>query len=302
MKPVPWSEVRRLLVCRTDHIGDLVVTTPVLRAFREQLRQAEIWAVVSPPARELAGHWADHVLSPSEVLPEALDAAIGLSPRTSTYALLKRSRARYRVGYVYAERPLARLNCWWNLTHTWTTSLQRGQIPHEAQVVARFAEATGLTGIELRPEFPLPPDLEAWGKQRTGGRVVVHFAPRWLEFWDRPRFFAFLQEVAPVLVTYGPAEAALLGTPPALEGVEWCTGLSLNQWAALLGGARVLLSTDTGAVHIAAARGVSVVVVHLPQHYELCSRQWYPWGVPYRAVIQGEGILGALAELRQREP
>ena len=37
MKHVPWAEVRRLLVTRTDHLGDLVVSTPGLKALRSAL-------------------------------------------------------------------------------------------------------------------------------------------------------------------------------------------------------------------------------------------------------------------------
>ena len=43
MKQVPWAQVRRLLVTRTDHLGDLVVSTPGLKALRRHLPQAEIW-------------------------------------------------------------------------------------------------------------------------------------------------------------------------------------------------------------------------------------------------------------------
>ena len=304
MKLVPWDQVRRLLVTRTDHLGDLVVSTPALKALRRHLPQAQIWCMVAPPFVSLAQHWADTVLTPADPLPSHLDAALGLSPRSSTYAILARSGARYRIGYCYAERPLARLRCWLSLTHSWTTSLQkplrRGlKVPHEAEVVAQFLEATGLGSVEVHPEFPLSPAMEQWGRDRVGGRRVIHFAPRW---GDWRKFCELALALAPVLVTYGAQERSLLPDPlPELEGVEWLGDLSLPQWAAVLGGGSALVSTDTGAVHIAAARGVPVVVVHLPQHFALCTQQWYPWGVPCRAMKHGprlaERVLEALHEL-----
>jgi len=304
VKPVAWAEVRRLLVTRTDHLGDLVVSTPALKALRRHLPQAQIWALVHPSAAGLAQHWADTVLAPKDRLPPNLDAALGLSPRSSTYSILQRSQARFRIGYSYSERPLARLRCWLSLTHTWVTSLQkplrRGQkVPHEAEVVAQFLEETGLGKVEIRPEFPLSPAMEQWGKDKVAGRRVVHFAPRWGKFAD---FCDMLKLWAPLVVTYGPQEQRLL--PPSLpeiSGVEWLGNLSLVQWAAVLGGASSLISTDTGAVHIAAARGTRVVVVHLPKHQALCSQQWYPWGVDYRSLTHGpqlgERVLQALNEL-----
>ena len=286
MKKVPWAEVRRLLVTRTDHLGDLVVSTPGLKALRRHLPQAEIWCLVAEPFRSLAQNWADHVLSPADPLPSRLDAALGLSPRSATYKVLRKSRARYRIGYSYSERPLARLNCLLMLTHSWTTSLIKNP-RHEAEVVAQFLESTGLGRVDIRPEYPLSPALEQWGKDKVRGRVVVHFAPRWLEA-GRDSFLELLRKLAPVVVTYGAAEAKLMSFPD-LAGVEWLGDLSLPQWAAVLGGGPALVSTDTGAVHVAAARGVPVAVAHLPRHYAACSKQWYPWRVRAEAVILKAG-------------
>ncbi len=298
MKKVPWSEVRRLLVTRTDHLGDLVVSTPGLKALRRLLPQAEIWCLVADPFRSLVQNWADHVLSPADPLPSRLDAALGLSPRSATYQVLRRSRARYRIGYSYSERPLARLNCLLMLTHSWATSLAR-KPRHEAEVVAEFLEASGLGQVELKPEFPLSPALEQWGKNKVQSRTVVHFAPRWLEA-GRDQFLQMVRQLAPVVVTYGEAEARLMSFPD-IDGVEWLGGLSLPQWGAVLGGGSALVSTDTGAVHVAAARGVPVVVCHLPRHYSACLKQWYPWGVPAQHVVFKNGwpveVVAALARL-----
>lgn len=293
MKKVPWAEVRRLLVTRTDHLGDLVVSTPGLKALRRHLPQAEIWCLVAKPFASLVQNWADHVLTPADPLPSRLDAALGLSPRSATYSLLRKTRARYRIGYSYSERPLARLNCMLMLTHSWTTSLHK-KPRHEAQVVAEFLESTGLGPVDIKPEFPLSPALEQWGKAKVGGRRVLHFAPRWLEA-GRDKFLAMVRALAPVVVTYGEAESKLMSFPD-IDGVEWLGGLSLPQWGAVLGGGSALLSTDTGAVHVAAARGVPVVVCHLARHYAANVKQWYPWGVSSQHVVLKGDWPGAVIE------
>jgi ADP-heptose:LPS heptosyltransferase len=310
MKPIAWSQVERLLLCRTDHIGDLVVTTPALRWFRKCLPQAHIALVVAPAARSLLEHsgWADHYWTPdqqAEIVAFGSDMAVGLSPRSATYRLLRRSGARWRAGYVYRERPLARLGCWFSLTHCWTTSLQeplrRGlKVPHEAEVVADFVEALGLGRPEGLPEVPLAADQVAWGQQRGRGKLALHLAPRWLERgWTWPDFLQLARSLAPVLVTYGPQERSLLPAElPAVEGVEWAGDLSLPQWVALLGGCQALVSTDTGAVHLAAARGRPVLVVHLPEHQALCSQQWYPLGVDHVSLVHtaAESLISQIVE------
>lgn len=293
MRALDWTQPRRVVVMRPDHIGDLVVSTGAFRAVREAAPQAEIWGVVSKAARDLmvTSGWCDRWITPEDqhLLPVfAADVALGLSPRTATHRLLVASRARRRVGCVYAERPLARLACWWWLTDTWSVSLAR-ECPHEAEIVARFGREAGLARAEARPELRLPSDLLAWGRDYAAGRRLLHLAPRWLDGWSWEQLCELLLRLSPVIVTYGPAEKSLLPAQlPELPGVEWLGGQDVLHWAALLGGAGCVLSVDTGAVHVAAALGAPVVMLHLPQHAALCSRQWYPFGVPSRMLVKGE--------------
>jgi len=290
VNPLDWSQVKSVLVGRTDHLGDFIVSTPVLKSLRKALPNSKIWVLAPRLAAPLAKHFGDQLLHPGDPLPTGLDLAWGLSPRSDTYRWLVKSKARWRAGYSYEERPLARLRCWWSLTHSWTTSLEKPLrqglvVPHEAEVLTSFAKALGLPIEPLVPEFPISPEQVRWGLEKAQGRVALHFAARWLEGgWNFDHFCQLAQSLAPAFVTYGPAESALLGEPPHLEGVEWLGQLGLESWAALLGGAKALVSVDTGAVHLAAARGRPVVVVHLPQHQQLCSQPWYPLGVAHRHI------------------
>jgi ADP-heptose:LPS heptosyltransferase len=59
-----WAEARRLLVMRLDNIGDVVMTAPVLRALKENLPEASITLMASPGGKEAAPllPWVDEVL------------------------------------------------------------------------------------------------------------------------------------------------------------------------------------------------------------------------------------------------
>ncbi|MBQ7502579.1 hypothetical protein IJT93_07680, partial [bacterium] len=46
MDSIPIKEAKSIAVIRTDHIGDLIVSTPFLRALRQAAPKAEITAVV----------------------------------------------------------------------------------------------------------------------------------------------------------------------------------------------------------------------------------------------------------------
>ena len=49
-----WAEARRLLVMRLDNIGDVVMTSPVLRALKENLPAASITLMASLGGKEVA--------------------------------------------------------------------------------------------------------------------------------------------------------------------------------------------------------------------------------------------------------
>src|SRR5689334_2309174 len=88
------DEIRRVLVIRPDHIGDVLMATPSLRLLRQALPEAEITALVGPWAvRVLAGNPnVDRVLlllSPGFVRAEpARTGSVGLLRYLRPYTTL----------------------------------------------------------------------------------------------------------------------------------------------------------------------------------------------------------------------
>jgi len=290
---LPLAELRSALVVRTDHIGDLVVSTPFLRALRSGLPQARITALVAGPARDvLRGNDAvDEVLTLDSPLP-SVELAVCLAPRTQAYRLTHRTRARYRVGYVYPERFLTGLLARFWLTHRMAqpvrSYLRSGQaVPHEVEQLGKLAGFLGLDYGQPRLELPVPPEDVEFGESIARGAVALHLAAGWFTWgWTLEELVSLLRELPPpVVVTWGPAERELADRLAALAPeVKLVGDLTLKRWAGVLGAARCVVSTDTGAVHVAAARGTPSVVAYQPEQYDLCSQQWAPWGVPYRAL------------------
>ncbi len=290
---LPLAELRSALVVRTDHIGDLVVSTPFLRALRSGLPQARITAMVAPPAQDvLTGNDAVDDVITVEAAPPPVELAVCLSPRTKTYRLVHRTRARYRVGYVYPERFLTGLLARFWLTHRMVqpvrSYLRSGQpVPHEVEQLGKLAGFLGLDYGQPKLELPVPARDVEYGESVARGAVVLHLAAGWLTWgWTLEEIARLLGELpAPVLVTWGPAERELASTLQDLApDLKLLGDLSLKRWAGVLGAARCVVSVDTGAVHVAAARGTPSVVCYQPEQYDLCSQQWAPWGVPYRAL------------------
>ncbi len=314
---IPWSQLKRILVVRTDHVGDLLCSTPFLRALRAGCPEAEITAWVAPASRDvLQGNPAvDHIVALDSADRAAWtgnqppDLALALAPRSRAYQMVCSSRAPIRAGYIYPERPLIRILSHWWLTHRVpmpVRALQPDQVPHEVQQLASFARALGLPEAEGDLELPLSPEDIDWGCNRARGRIGVQLSSGWLTHgWQLSDFVEMCRALpTPPLVSYGPPEAALASQLKE-SGLELCGELTLKRWAALLGGCSVVVSPDTGSVHVAASQRRPVVVCYQPQHFALCSRQWHPWHVPQCNLSKGQpaATIAAVAQaVRELSP
>lgn len=200
MKSLPLAEIRSVVVIRTDHVGDLVLSTPFLRALRQGLPQARITALLPPYTSQVlqGSPLVDEVLVHDRLArPVALeqvrasrpDLAISLAPRSRSYRLAWRTGARYRVGYVYAGRPLAKLACQAWLTHRMTVDLEHDlaagrPIPHEIEQLQRLAGKMGLPCQEDGLELTIPQEdldfgrhlVEGWGSQKA----ALHLSGGWV--------------------------------------------------------------------------------------------------------------------------
>ncbi|MGI5843410.1 MAG: glycosyltransferase family 9 protein [Candidatus Xenobium sp.] len=236
MKSLPLAEIRSVVVIRTDHVGDLVLSTPFLRALRQGLPQARITALLPPYTSQVlqGSPLVDEVLVHDRLArPVALeqvrasrpDLAISLAPRSRSYRLAWRTGARYRVGYVYAGRPLAKLACQAWLTHRMTVDLEHDlaagrPIPHEIEQLQRLAGKMGLPCQEDGLELTIPQEdldfgrhlVEGWGSQKA----ALHLSGGWVtEGWRIRNLVRLVEGLlwstngGGVLITYGPAEEAM---------------------------------------------------------------------------------------------
>lgn len=139
-----------------------------------------------------------------------------------------------------------------------------------------FSEALGLREHLLRWDIPVPPEAAAFAAERipagTSALVISPCANPRFRNWRswQPEYYAALARHASerhglkVLVTGGPSEieraygeriTALAGVPVT----NLVAQTSLKQLFALLGRATVLVSPDSGPVHMATAAGTPVI-------------------------------------------
>ncbi|GAB4257681.1 MAG: glycosyltransferase family 9 protein [Saprospiraceae bacterium] len=258
--------MKKILVIRFSSIGDILLTTPVLRCLNRQLG-AEVHYLTKAPFAELVQH-NPHVQKVQAI--EKLDAQLLSELRSEGYDAvvdLHKNFRSFRVTTALRKRAyrLNKLNFrkWLLVNFKWD------RLPR-VSIVQRYLEAVaplGVTDDGLGLDFYFPkelPDLPLTLPER-----YVVFAIGAAHQTKRLPFGKMLEILerteGHVLLIGGPSEKkegeALASALPGGRVKNLCGKLSLTQSAMVIQGARVVLAPDTGMMHLAAALQKEVISV-----------------------------------------
>ena len=301
--PVPLD---RVLVVLPNWYGETLFAKPFLRALRQQRPAAFLATLGWPQCREVLAHNprvnaildyderdAHRTLAGKrrllhELRAHAFDAVFILRRSLSRTMLMALAGIRVRVGF-------ANLKSGWLLTRRVTPARQP---LHKASTYLPLLEAVGLC-VEPGPYEYFVSDAERRdAKERlvqqraVNGRplVILHPGANWPhKRWATERFAAlgdrFIErERVYVAITGGPGDVTLgeaIARRMRPGAIVLAGQTSLRQLAACLEQSRLIISNDTGVLHIAAALARPVVALYGPTSPQLTG----PLGDPARTVI-----------------
>lgn len=312
-----WNRAKNLLCVRLDTIGDVLMTTPAIRALKASVPDRRVTLLTSSAGAAIA-----------HLIPE-LDQLIvydapwlkATAPRINSQPEFERVKYLQQLGFdaaviftVYSQNPLpSAFMCYlaeiplrlaychenpYQLLTDWIKDPEPDQgIRHEVQ---RQLDLVATVGAQTQDQR-LSLQVQASDRNRILNRlaqlqvdpqqpwVVIHPGATAASRRYPPESFA---EVAqrlnlefgyPILLTGSAAEQPLIAsiqsamTAPShsLAGL-----LNLGELSALIAAAPLLISNNTGPVHIAAAVGTPVVDL-----YALTNPQHTPWQVPNRVLF-----------------
>ena len=309
---VASPQYQRMLLIRTDRVGDLVLSTPAIASFRRSWPDARIEALVNDYTEPVLRHNPDidalHVLprfarvgqarETARSLGRGLDLAVALAPRTPDYRLTAWTRAPRRLGYVYRRRYFSRLAAWLWLTDHYVSGADPAladrhperPVIHEVHQVSALVPLAGGRVASEELVLRLGAEDVAFAQTRVpAGAICLSLSPRWLapDFGTaalRRLITRLASDADHVLVAYGSdvaAQANQLRAEVRKANVSWLGELPLLQWAAALARCGVVVTVDTGATHVAAALKLPLVVVFERRWYRLTTQEWGPWRVPH---------------------
>ena len=335
VSPVDWDAVRNVLILRTDHLGDLLLSTPLIRQLRSALPGRRFTLVTSPANSGALSDWDaiddTRLFDPKwpllqkwrfarELGREPWDLCLTLSPRTASYLLGWLSGAPLRAGIIYSRRILARLLSSLWLTHPVIVSVdeklsENQPIPHEVVQLAGIAAALGLADVEPGAlEIPLGQTELNWADEwlreqdpkfstkHSPTLIGIHGAGKWLSHdWTSSDFLQLVQKVlagcktaghhsVKLLLTFGPGDRELESSilqalqQQPIPNLLLPGQLPVPRWAAMTSRCDLVISPDTGSLHLAVAVGCPVVALYEAASFLHCSTQWAPWQTPHAIV------------------
>jgi ADP-heptose:LPS heptosyltransferase len=278
----------RIIVSRTDAIGDVVLTLPMLGKLRQRYPSSEILFLgrsYTRPIVECCEHvdgflvWDEVAESDRRTRSDFLrarnaDVIVHVYPRHAIAAAARRARIPNRIGTSH------------RFYHLWTCNrlvgLSRRKSPlHESQLNVKLLEPLGLETIPGLDEIPalygltrvptLRPELAALlANDRLN--LIVHpmtggSSKRWsLENYDR-LIRALPLEKCAIFVTGTEADGEAIADALPLEksNVTSLVGrLALSDLVSFIGSADALVCGSTGPLHVAAALGKCAIGFYMP--------------------------------------
>ena len=311
-----WEQAKRVLCVRLDNLGDVIMTTPALRAVSENREGRAVTLLTSPSGSAVASmipQIADVIVYDAPWLKatglritSALDWAMAARLRAMQFdaaiifTVFSQSALPAALICFLADIPLrlahARENPYQLLTN-WIPDPEpdRG-IRHEVERQLALVEHVGCRTSDTRLRLCVPESAREAGRRLLTRLGIAENTP-WFVLhpgatapsrrYPAERFATAARSIARetgarVLVTGDASELQLVDTVSACIGRPAVAlgGLHhLAELVALIEAAPLLVTNNTGPAHIAAAVGTPVVDL-----YALTNPQHTPWQVPHRVL------------------
>jgi ADP-heptose:LPS heptosyltransferase len=311
----PRASHNRILLIRPDHLGDVLLTTPAIRALKQARPYSELHALVGP--------WSAQVLLPYDEIDQVLTLPFPAFDRQPSQGLtapykqaVTAARSLHRIGYGSAI--IARPDHWWGALLAHLAGIPRifgYDLPDVAPFLTdsiRFSDThaviqnlrlvehwTGpLNPAQVRLTFPVQATdrayidsyLETWGITANQKLLCIHpGSGAEVKLWEEQKWATVADTLseqldATVVFTGSEKEIPLIQRITAQMQADACLiagDTHTGQLAALYDRALVVLGPDSGPIHLAAAVGTPTVALFGPAR----TSEFAPWGPQNKNIV-----------------
>jgi ADP-heptose:LPS heptosyltransferase len=310
---VDLGSIKKILIVRQDdRIGNLILTTPLLSALRKRFPQARIWYLASKTFHTLFSnsHLVDRILVAKKkqyivhplsliwfirkIRKEKFDLAFDASDENNfsfnNTFLVYLSRSRYRIGY---QKPQSHLFLNMEVTpsginkhaselHLDLLRYLAGNLPSEELC------------IEINPQKSVETEkyLKEHGVESSDFLVGMHIGGRGEKRWEAENFQKLADWItdsfdAKVIFLWGPEERDIIKHIHP-QGKQIIAELfPLPVLSVLINRCNIIISPDTGAMHVSAAVGTPTLALFLNSD----PVKYGPRGEKHRIVKATNGVI-----------
>jgi len=271
-----------ICLLRTSAIGDVTHVVPLLRTLQQAWPRTTLTWIVGKLERKLVGDlpgvefvtfdkgagWAGMRAVHAALKDRRFDALLQMQVALRSNLLSLGIKAERRIGY---DR--ARAKDLHGLVINERIPARRGE--HVLDAIGSFCEPLGLKQTQVRWDIPIPDEAHAWAAEQLPGDIptllVSPASSHALRNWRPARYAAVMDHAASrgwrTVLTGGPsafertmADAILAASrcrPLDLTGKD-----TLKKLMAMFARTQLLLSPDSGPMHMANSAGTRVLGLH----------------------------------------
>lgn len=320
LQSTPVFAPTNILLIKLRHHGDMLLTTPVIHALRQQYPQASIDVLLyketlpmlqaHPEIRHLhfidrnwkkEGSW-QHIRHEVKLVRTVrqcrYDLVINLADQWRSAIITGLTGAKVRIGFDYRKRR----NVIWRLAHTHLVSTENHSNLHTVE-----QNLVALTPLNfLAQEHPAAMHYSDADREKTLATlaryqqtarpyIVIQPTSRWIyKCWEDEKVAGLIDSLSSdgvdIVLTAAPdkKEQAMIDNILSLcqnrRVISLAGMLSLPQLAALIDHAELFIGVDSAPMHMAAALNTPCIALFGPTKL----KQWRPWGENNKVIWAGD--------------
>ena len=297
---------KRLIISRTDSIGDVILTLPMAGIIKEKYPNCKIFFLGKTYTKSIIelSQYVDEFLNWDEIQQNEnplaefkkieADTIIHVFPNKQVAELAKKAKIRNRIG------TLGRIPHVFTCNKKVYFSRKKSNL-HEAQLNLNLLKPIGITKLFLKEElynyygFKVNSILlEKWKSLIDPNKFNLVLHPKSqgsAKEWGLNNFQELIsilpQEEFKIFITGTEAEKKLIGNDLILEQpnvVSLLGELTLNEFISFIKNSDGLIAASTGPLHIASSLGVNAIGLYSSRR-PIHPGRWSPIGEKAQAVV-----------------
>ncbi len=304
---------KSILIIRTDRIGDVVLTTPVIKALRDAYPQARVSILVMPLTKDLVvdNPYLDEIMVDdrkgehkglkgflklvSQLRQKKYDCALVLHTKKRMNALCFLAGIPQRIGYKNNKFGFF-------LTHPIKDMRHHGK-KHESQCCLDVLKVLGIESAALEINISVQKESEQWMEAfcqehsiaQEENLIAIHpGASDPAKCWPADRFAELIDALCHkystkvVIVGHSGIQpiAKKIMSQMAHLALDLTGKTTVSQLVSVLQRSDMLISNDSGPVHIAAGLETPVVSIFTRNQPGINPERWKPLGLKSKVVTE----------------